>query len=122
MNKPLCTFVELKRTTSILLIIILSAGFFINIGIYTWFQLEQVYIASELCENRFVEESDCGGHCVLEKKINDVEQKSATLLEFKLLSFTYNETNENLIIPKKGEFSISFVDQFFEYQFLSKNI
>ncbi|MFT5511876.1 MAG: hypothetical protein ACI8SE_000270 [Bacteroidia bacterium] len=80
-------FVSLKKTLSIALIAFLCSGFLINIGIYTWFQVEQNYIAAELCENRFVPDSECGGHCVLEKKIKDVNQQNQYTVEFKLLSF-----------------------------------
>ncbi len=54
---------------------------------FTWFQIEKSYIVSELCENRFVEDSDCGGHCVLAKKIDDVQPQKGIVIELKLLSF-----------------------------------
>lgn len=87
----------MKRIVSISLLIVLSTGIFVNIGIYTWFQIDQAYIASELCENRFIPESDCGGHCVLEKKINAVETKKGVIVEFKLLSFLCVQSNEVLM-------------------------
>ena len=113
----------LKRIVSIALLVVLSTSFFVNIGIYTWFQLEQAYIASELCENRFVPESDCEGHCVLEKKINDVESQKGVIVEFKLLSFlgvlsngvVVEKTNvTTLFVKPPADFSYLFTSTVFK--------
>ena len=113
------TFVQLKRLVSISLLLILSTGFFVDIGIYAWFQVEQAYIASELCENRFVPESDCEGHCVLEKKINDVESQKALLIEFKLLSFLTTQSNDIVVDVMEATALQTKPNNFFNYLFTS---
>ena len=38
-------------------------------GIMAVYQLNKDYIATELCENRFIPESDCQGKCHLRKEL-----------------------------------------------------
>ena len=64
-----------------------------NLGILAWFQIENSYIVAELCENRFVEDSDCQGHCVLNKKLNDVNTDAQVVVECKLLTFVFSEAS-----------------------------
>ncbi len=72
---------------AILLIGILGLGFLTNIGIALWFEVEQDYIAQELCQEKDIEDSDCEGHCVLTKKVNDSKPVTQIVLDSKLLEF-----------------------------------
>lgn len=67
-----------------------------------WFKLDNAYIVSELCENRFEELSDCHGHCVLEKTVNDAQPIQAISLEFKQLEGVFGNSGNKLFLPSKA--------------------
>ena len=71
---------------------VLGLGFLTNIAIAVWFELEQDYIAKELCVEKDVEDSDCAGHCVLTKKVNDSKPVTNMVLDSKLLEFVLPST------------------------------
>jgi hypothetical protein len=73
----------------------------VNLGIVAWFNLDNDYIVSELCENRFNETSNCKGHCVLEKTVNDAQPVQAVSLEFKLIDGVFNSAQEEIILPNQ---------------------
>lgn len=70
-----------------MLVGVLGLGFLTNIGIAVWFELEQDYIAQELCQEKDVVDSDCAGHCVLTKTVNDSKPVTSVVLESKPLLF-----------------------------------
>lgn len=58
-----------------------------NLGILAWFQIQNDYIVKELCEEREVVNSDCAGHCVLQKKMEDTQPDPVIEVESKVLVF-----------------------------------
>jgi|688.fasta_scaffold1140501_2 hypothetical protein len=52
------------------------------------FKLNQSYIEQNLCQNRFDKIPVCKGSCVLEKQLNDLEQKQDHLPSIKLKEIT----------------------------------
>ncbi len=57
------------------------------------FKLNQAYIEKNLCQNRFDKIPLCKGSCVLEKKLNDNEQKQNQLPNLKLKVITLFHIN-----------------------------
>lgn len=45
--------------------------------IWSGFQVNQSYIAAELCENRYVPDSSCEGECQLHKALEKAKEKEA---------------------------------------------
>ena len=68
----------MRKLTAIALLFCLSCQCVLKLSIVAWFELNQEYIASTLCENRDKPELVCCGKCVLTKqlkKADDTEQK-----------------------------------------------
>ncbi|HCN83038.1 MAG TPA: hypothetical protein DIT07_05370 [Sphingobacteriaceae bacterium] len=69
----------IRRFTVFLLIITVLTANFSNSLIYAGFDLNQKYIASQLCENRDKPEMHCNGKCYLAKKVKQAEEKEKSL-------------------------------------------
>lgn len=61
------TFAGVKRVTSISLIFILSMQCIYQLGVITYFKLNQEYISQYLCINKEKPTSRCHGQCFLDK-------------------------------------------------------
>ncbi len=59
----------MKRLAIILCVICVLVQPLSKQGILLVYQLNKAYIASELCENRFIPDSDCQGKCHLRKEL-----------------------------------------------------
>ena len=64
-----------NRLIAILLLIAVISGSFSRLFIYAGFELNQKYIAANLCENRDRPWLHCDGKCYFMKKIKQAEQK-----------------------------------------------
>lgn len=83
-----------RATAFVLIVTILSANFS-RLFVYAGFELNQKYIAAELCENINKPWLHCNGHCYFMKKIEQAkenEKKQATRDNFEKTSVSfYNE-------------------------------
>ncbi|SIT74807.1 hypothetical protein [Pontibacter indicus] len=75
-------------------------------GIMAVYQLNKAYIASELCENRFIPESDCQGKCHLRKELKkDAEREKESprqqLGAFDMIAFQAVSLPSAPAIPQK---------------------
>jgi hypothetical protein len=59
----------MNRTTSILLVVIITAQAFYNAGVVGYWLANRAYIASSLCENRDKPMKHCNGKCYLKKNL-----------------------------------------------------
>ncbi|MEJ2881442.1 hypothetical protein [Pedobacter sp. GR22-6] len=64
-----------RRAIATFLLCSLIFSNFSRLYIYTAFELNQDYIAKNLCENRDKPEKHCNGKCYLSKKIKQAEEK-----------------------------------------------
>lgn len=67
-----------KRLAVISLLVILISSNFSWLFTYTGFELNQTYIAQNLCINRNKPELHCNGKCYLMKKFKQAEEKEKT--------------------------------------------
>jgi hypothetical protein len=68
----------MKATCVSILLICLVAATFSNGLIIACFNINQTYIAKELCVNRNNPNSNCNGHCYLCKKLDTQEKPEGT--------------------------------------------
>ena len=64
-----------KKLTAICLLIALIGSGFSQVAVYAGFQLNQDYIAKNLCVNRNRPEMHCNGRCYLMSKLKQVNEK-----------------------------------------------
>jgi hypothetical protein len=69
----------IRSCTIFLLILTVLTANFSNSLIYAGFDLNQKYIAAELCVNKDKPEMHCNGKCYLAKKIKQAEEKEKSL-------------------------------------------
>jgi Na+/citrate or Na+/malate symporter len=65
----------LLKPVSILLLLSLLTTSFANLFVFAGFELNQKYIAAELCENKNKPELHCNGKCFLMKKLKQAQDK-----------------------------------------------
>jgi hypothetical protein len=68
----------MNKLTATILMLCLCCQLVLKLSIVAWFEINQDYIASTLCENRNKPELVCCGKCVLTKQlknVDDAEQK-----------------------------------------------
>lgn len=97
----------MKATFSIFLAIIILASSIKELAIVLSFKIQQDYIAKNLCVERDIEDSECGGCCQLNKKLTEQhEEEKETLPSRKLtntIDFFYTLKNEtNLVETGSG--------------------
>lgn len=63
----------MKKAIAIALIFCLGTQLVLRLSIITWFEINQEYIAAQLCENRDKPELVCCGKCVLKKELKKVD-------------------------------------------------
>jgi len=63
----------MTKLTSIFLLVILSFQLSIKMGVQLWYEINQTYISTVLCENRNTPMLHCNGQCVLAKKLKQAE-------------------------------------------------
>lgn len=71
----------MKKAVAIILILAVTAQLLNELLVVAAFELQEAYIAQELCEEREVPDSDCHGHCQLTKKLtqdNDTNDRART--------------------------------------------
>lgn len=69
----------MNKITTYILFLCLSCQLVLKLSIVAWFEINQEYIAANLCENRTRPELVCCGKCVLRKalrKADNAEQKN----------------------------------------------
>ena len=71
----------LKRGLSILLLISLISSSFSRLFVYAGFELNQKYIAENLCVNRYRPAMDCNGKCYLKKQVEKADENEKKALE-----------------------------------------
>ncbi|MCG8475031.1 MAG: hypothetical protein MI784_06110 [Cytophagales bacterium] len=62
----------MKRALAFLLLALMALNLFKGASVIVWFEVNQAYIAANLCENRFKPVSRCEGSCVLMQKMTEV--------------------------------------------------
>lgn len=67
----------LNRLTALVLIPLLLGVSLSRMVVFTGFELNRDYIASNLCENRDKISMNCQGKCYLSKKLKQVEEKES---------------------------------------------
>jgi len=73
------TFAKLMKVTCVcILLICLVAATFSNWLVIASFNINQTYIAKQLCVNRNIPGSNCNGHCYLSKKLDSQEKPDGT--------------------------------------------
>jgi len=65
----------LLKSTSVLLLISLLCANLSNAFVYLGFEVNQKYIAKELCENKDKPQMHCNGKCYLMKKLKQAQEK-----------------------------------------------
>lgn len=66
----------MKKHLAIALSFILMVNCFMKLIILADFHVNRQYIASHYCVNRNIKESDCKGHCYLNKNLNQEKKDS----------------------------------------------
>lgn len=95
---------------SLLVFVILSASFR-STAVYVWFQINQTYIAANLCVNRDNPESLCGGSCVLKTRMAEAQEQEKespyiNLNDTKpitLIPIQYNKYDQDGITSQKSQ-------------------
>jgi hypothetical protein len=77
--------------------------------IISW-KVNRERIASTLCENRAIQNSDCKGQCYLNKQLKDIEKKKTALPETESMKFEMIHEPFSFII--NPSFSISNISIF----------
>jgi hypothetical protein len=109
----------MRKITLIILVPVILLQCSIKTAIVAYYQINQEYIASVLCENKNNTTMNCKGKCYLNKKISEQENQEA-----KLASILKELKDTNGFLPSVFQFSIdsygnSLSDQNSAY--LSKN-
>jgi hypothetical protein len=68
----------MKKTVSILLILVMSAQSLYRLGMVTWFEMNREYIAKVLCINKTEPEKGCNGQCYLKKNLQKTDTPDNT--------------------------------------------
>lgn len=77
-----CRFATVKKVASIGLVLMMSLQCFYQLGVITYFQLNQEFIAEVLCINKEKPAMKCHGQCFLKAKLNmgdDTQSDKETL-------------------------------------------
>ncbi|HRI21431.1 MAG TPA: hypothetical protein PLA68_10785 [Panacibacter sp.] len=94
----------MKLLSVIILLICLTANTLSQWIVIACFDLNETYVAKELCVNKNNPDSHCNGHCVLNNKLNTDEKNapanSASKEKFEVQPFCVNEN-----INSKNDFS-----------------
>lgn len=88
------------------MILVLAYQSLAALGVFTWFVANQPYIAEYICENRDSPELQCGGQCVLMKKLKDLQEddnESSPSMSTKrtIEVVLYSPLNLNELLPSK---------------------
>lgn len=83
-----------NRFIAIVLFISLVFQCLCSLGVLAWFQANQSYIASELCENKDKPAMHCNGQCVLMKKLKKLDDQ-----QDKEHTSNFNKVEVVVVIP-----------------------
>lgn len=87
----------MRKATAISLCIVLTLSLVLKISAIVWYELNQSYIAAELCEQKEIMDNNCAGHCQLSQKLqltentNDEDDAPAVSQQFELITFVLPE-------------------------------
>lgn len=91
-----------------ILTILIFLGTFKEAAIYLSFKINQTYIAENLCVEKDIEESTCGGCCQLKEKIKETRQEDSKNLPERqrektqpITFFVCTKIDDNLINKSK---------------------
>lgn len=68
----------LRKSVSILLILLMSFQSVYKLGLVTYFEVNRDFIAKTLCINKAKPEKHCNGQCYLKRKLKKAEEKEKT--------------------------------------------
>ena len=90
-----------RAPVAILLILVLTASLMLKLSAIIWYEVNQGYIATELCLQKDVVDNSCAGHCQLNQKfeLSDNTGSKSDLpvvhTQFEQLTFIVNENDES---------------------------
>lgn len=109
----------LRKAAGILFAFVIVSQSLMNLGLYTYYNLNKKMIAEKLCVNKNNPKMHCEGHCFLSKQLKQLEEKE------KQQSQTLKEKEEQ-VIATHDVFQAAFIPPFIEvgmyYPFLNKDI
>ncbi len=72
----LCNYIaSMRQCISTLMVFLVVWQLLLKGGVLVWYELNQTYIANELCENRDRPELACNGKCILMQRLQAAEQE-----------------------------------------------
>ena len=98
----------MKLLSVTILLICLTANTLSQWIVIACFNLNETYVAKELCVNKSNPASHCNGHCVLNNKLNtdekDTPTNSGSKEKFELQPYYFNESDDS-----KTDFSFALI-------------
>lgn len=91
-----------NKLVSILLLLALIGSNFSSYFVFAGFQINNQYIADNLCENRMRPQLNCKGKCYLMKKLKQAEESEKKQAE-------KNEVKNIEVLILQGAFNLSFI-------------
>lgn len=77
-------FCDVKKTISVILLLIFSLQTFYSASVTLWFYVNQDTLSKKYCVNKYRPEMHCNGKCYLSKKIKAAEEKQEQQTPFQL--------------------------------------
>ena len=104
---------RLRKATAISLCTVLTLSLVLKVSAIVWYEVNQSYIASELCEQKEVMDNNCEGHCQLSKKLQLTENtsedngKPLISLQFELITFVLPQdaSVDESLVASSSEFT-----------------
>ncbi len=104
---------RLRKATAISLCTVLTLSLVLKVSAIVWYEVNQSYIASELCEQKEVMDNNCEGHCQLSKKLqlteNTSEDNGKPLIsqQFELITFVLplDASVDETLVATSSEFT-----------------